>query len=151
MVFATFGAGCFWGVESAFSKLNVKTTVGYMGGSKTTAKYLIVCSKITKHVEVVQIEYDQKKISYKKLLKFFWDCHDPTQHNKQGPNIGFQYKSIIFYHNEKQKKEALESKKQKQKMSNSKIETVIEPAKKFYKAEEYHQKYNEKNGRTCHY
>src|SRR4030042_7076730 len=100
---ATFGAGCFWGVESAFQKIKgvIKTTVGYMGGTFENPTYEDVCTDKTGHVEVVQIEYNPLKITYEKLLDVFWDVHDPTQKNRQGQDIGTQYNSVIFYHNEK--------------------------------------------------
>jgi len=152
---ATFGAGCFWGVESEFQKLRdiTKTTVGYMGGNFENPTYEDVCTDKTGHVEVVQIEYDPLKINYEKLLDVFWNVHDPTQKNRQGPDVGTQYKSVIFYHNEKQKKLAEESKKklEKSKKYNKPIATEIIQAKTFYPAEEYHQSYFKKHGMTgCH-
>ncbi len=142
---ATFGAGCFWGVEEAFRKINgvEKTTVGYMGGTLQNPTYEDVCTDTTGHVEVVQIEYNSKKISYEDLLNIFWNIHDPTQLNRQGPDVGTQYKSVIFYHNKHQKRLAEDSKKKL--MSIKPIVTEILKAKKFYKAEEYHQQYLQKN------
>jgi peptide-methionine (S)-S-oxide reductase len=146
---ATFGAGCFWGVESAFQKVDgvTKTTVGYMGGTLENPSYEDVCSGDTGHTEVVQIEFDPNMIDYKKLLDIFWNIHDPTQLNRQGPDIGTQYKSIIFYHNDEQKRIAEESKNGQNKSGKYKkpIVTEIRRAEKFYVAEEYHQKYSDKN------
>jgi len=148
MEIATFGAGCFWGVQSEFDKIRgvKKTTVGYMGGNIKNPTYKDVCSGKTGYIEVVQIEFDSNNITYKELLKTFWNIHDPTQINRQGFDIGSQYKSIIFYHTEEQKKEALSSKKEIEKLKNlkNKIYTEIKPSEKFYIAEEYHQKYLEK-------
>lgn len=145
---ATFGAGCFWHVEEAFRKLDgvLSTTVGYMGGTFENPTYEDVCTDETGHAEVVQIEYDPKKISYNQLLDVFWSTHDPTQLNRQGPDEGTQYRSAIFYHNEEQKKLAEESKKKLKKKKPA--VTEITKAKKFYKAEEYHQKYLQKKGMT---
>ncbi len=147
---ATFGAGCFWGVEVKFQNIKgVKnTTVGYMGGNLKNPTYEQVCTDKTGHAEVIQIEYDSKQISYERLLEIFWDIHDPTQKNRQGPDIGKQYRSAIFYHNELQKNLAEESKKQIQKKYIKAIATEITPVKEFYPAEEYHQKYLQKQGRA---
>ena len=148
MEIATFGAGCFWHVEAAFQKVKgvASTAVGYMGGNLKNPTYEDVCTDRTGHAEVIQIEYDPKKVSYEKLLEIFWENHDPTQLNRQGPDYGTQYRSVIFYHNEQQKKLAEQSKKsQKQKYAKP-IVTEIAKAKEFYRAEEYHQKYLEKNG-----
>ena len=149
MEIATFGAGCFWGVEANFSKINgvELTVVGYMGGKTKDPSYEEVCTNKTGHAEVVQLTYDPKKISYEKLLDIFWNIHDPTTKNKQGLDIGSQYRSIIFYHNIKQKKLALNYKKELDKSGrySSNIVTEIRSASKFYKAEEYHQKYFKKN------
>ena len=144
---ATFGAGCFWGVEVEFKKVKgvVDTIVGYMGGKTKNPTYEQVCTDKTGHVEVVQVTFDPKKISYEKLLNVFWKCHDPTQVNRQGPDIGTQYRSVIFYHSEKQKKAAEKSKVALEKKLQQDIATAIEPAKTFYKAEEYHQRYLEKH------
>jgi peptide-methionine (S)-S-oxide reductase len=149
---ATFGAGCFWGVEEEFSKVKgvLKTTVGYMGGTLKNPTYEDVCTDKTGHIEVCQVEYDQDIVPYEKLLGVFWKIHDPTQLNKQGPDIGTQYKSVIFYHSEKQKKEAIASKEKEQANHNKKIATEVIPAETFYIAEEYHQKYLQKKGlKTC--
>ena len=146
---ATFGAGCFWGVEAAFKKLRgvVSTTVGYMGGNLKNPTYEKVCTDKTGHAEVVQIDFNPDIIDYNDLLEFFWNIHDPTQLNRQGPDIGAQYRSVIFYHNEKQKKIAENSKKNLEKSDKYKhpIVTEITSAKQFYKAEEYHQDYLAKN------
>ena len=146
---ATFGAGCFWGVQKEFNKIKgiVNTTVGYMGGNLKNPTYKDVCTNKTGHIEVVQIEFDPKIVNYEKLLELFWKIHDPTQFNRQGPDIGTQYKSIIFYHNEKQKIIAEQSKEKLQKSNKFKkpIATEIKPLDIFYKAEEYHQNYLEKN------
>ena len=145
---ATFGAGCFWGVEANFSKIRgvIATKVGYMGGKTNNPTYEDVCTDKTGHVEVVEIKYDPNIIGYKDLLDFFWKIHDPTQKNRQGPDIGTQYRSVIFYHNDKQKEIALKSKENlsKTKIYTSKIVTDILPAKILYPAEEYHQNYFEK-------
>jgi peptide-methionine (S)-S-oxide reductase len=147
---ATFAAGCFWGVEANFQKINgiKKTTVGYMGGATKNPKYEQVCTGKTGHAEVIQIGYDPEEIKYEKLLEIFWDIHDPTQLNRQGLDIGKQYRSIIFYHNETKKKLAVESKQKQQQKTDKKIVTEITPIKEFYPAEEYHQKYLEKRGKT---
>lgn len=153
MTLATFGGGCFWGVEEAFRipKGVKKTTVGYMGGNKNNPTYEQVCTSKTNHAEVVQIDYDPNIISYEKLLKIFWEVHDPTTLNRQGPDIGTQYRSVIFYHTEEQKKEALYSTEKEQKKHQSKIVTQILPAETFYQAEEYHQQYLAKRGaKSCH-
>lgn len=153
---ATFGAGCFWGVESAFSKVKgvLNTTVGFMGGNLKNPSYKDVCTDKTGHAEVVQIEYDPKVISYEELLDIFWDIHDPTTINRQGPDIGSQYRSVVFYHNAEQEKiaRALKEKLEKSGKFKGLIATEIVPAKEFYKAEEYHQRYYEKQGiePICH-
>ena len=147
---AVFGAGCFWHVQLEFSKIPgvIKTFAGYMGGLPKFQNpiYEEVCTGKTGHVEVVQIIFDPKLISFKSLLEVFWKNHDPTQLNRQGPDIGTQYRSVIFYHSDKQKKEAQESLKEFQKTLSKKITTKILQAKQFYKAEEYHQNYLEKKG-----
>ncbi|RJQ14362.1 peptide-methionine (S)-S-oxide reductase [Candidatus Parcubacteria bacterium] len=151
---ATFGAGCFWGVEDAFHQLKgvVDTKVGYMGGTLENPSYEEVCTNTTGHAEVVQVEYDPKSISYDQLLETFWKIHDPTQFNRQGADVGTQYRSVIFYHTQEQKNlaEASKSKLEESKTYRKQIATAIEPAKTFYKAEEYHQRYFEKQGiSTC--
>lgn len=151
---ATFGAGCFWHVQLAFEKIKgiVKTEVGYMGGKMENPTYEDVCTDETGHAEACQIEFDPKQVPYEKLLDAFFGMHDPTQMNRQGPDEGIQYRSVIFYHDEKQKEAALKSKSSlaKSKKYSKPIATAIEPAKTFYKAEEYHQQYLKKRGRfTC--
>lgn len=150
---ATFAAGCFWGVEAAFRKVKgvVNTAVGYSGGHLKNPTYKEVCSDQTGHAEVVQVEYNPEIVSYEKLLDVFWQIHDPTTLNRQGPDIGTQYKSAIFYHNEGQKNAAIKSKEKLEKSSKYKapiatIATEITPALLFYRAEGYHQKYLEKRG-----
>ena len=147
---AVFGAGCFWHVEEDFRKLKgvIKTTVGYMGGKLKDPSYEEVCSDETGHVEVCKVEFDNKIISYEKLVEKFWKMHNPTQLNRQGLDIGSQYKSVIFYYNEKQKKLAMESKKKEQENYDKKIVTKILKVKNFYEAEAYHQKYLKKKGRN---
>ncbi len=143
MEIATFGAGCFWHVEHAFSHIDgVKSTsVGYTGGKTKNPTYEQVCTDKTGHVEVVQNEFDSKILSYKNLLKFFWKIHDPTTLNRQGLDVGTQYRSVILYHNQKQKTEALQSQEESRKKFRNKIVTEIKKASTFYRAEEYHQKY----------
>ncbi len=160
---ATFGAGCFWHVEEEFSKLEgvISTSVGFMGGDFENPSYKDVCTGKTGHAEVVHLEYDPNIISYEKLLEVFWNLHDPTTLNRQGPDIGTQYRSVIFYHNQEQEKIAMESKIKLDKSGKfsakcgsafsgkNKIVTEIKSAEIFYKAEEYHQKYFEKQGISC--
>ena len=148
---ALIGAGCFWGVEETFSKLTgvQKTEVGYSGGNTSNPTYESVCIGNTNHAEVVLIEYDEKKLSYKDLIKHFWKCHDPTMLNRQGPDIGTQYRSVIYYFNDNQKKIANESKIEYGKKFNLNIVTEISEVKEYYKAEEYHQKYIKKTGLYC--
>ena len=148
---ASFAAGCFWGVEAAFRELKgVKSTmVGYMGGHTENPTYGDVCSGTTGHAETVQVIFDPSKISYEKLLETFWNKHDPTTKNRQGPDVGTQYRSIIFYHTEKQKNLSVASKKKLEVSGKYKdpIITEIIPAPAFYPAEDYHQQYLEKRGR----
>ena len=151
---ATFGAGCFWHIELAFSRVKgvSKTTVGFMGGRMKNPTYEDVCTDKTGHVEVCQIKFDPKKISYEGLLDIFWTIYDPTQVNRQGPDVGTQYRSVIFYHSAAQKKLAETSKKflEKTKYNDGRIATEIREATEFYRAEERHQKYLEKRGmKTC--
>jgi len=140
---ATFAAGCFWQVEEKFRKVKGVTSaiVGYTGGNFDNPTYRNVCSGTTGHAESVEITFDPSKVSYKELLKVFWEIHNPTTINRQGLDFGTQYRSAIFFHNKKQEKEAIESKKENQKNFNKKIVTEIKPLTKFYKAEEYHQQY----------
>lgn len=147
---ATFAAGCFWGVQSAFDELEgvIETKVGYTGGNKENPAYEEVCNEETGHAEAIQIIFNPEKISYEELLDKFWEIHDPTQLNRQGLDIGTNYRSAIFFHSEKQKELALKSKKEiaeKRNIKEEKIMTEIVPAKTFYMAEEYHQKYMEKH------
>lgn len=144
---ATFAAGCFWHVQEAFEKVEgiVKTTAGYSGGRMKNPTYEDVCSGETGHAEAVQVEFNPKKVSYRKLLEVFWQIHDPTQLNRQGHDVGEQYRSVIFCHNAKQKKMAEESRKAEQKKYSNLITTQILPAPEFYPAEEYHQHYYRKH------
>ncbi len=150
---ATFGAGCFWHVEEVFSKINgVKTEVGYMGGNEKKCpnpSYEDVCSGGFGYAEVVHLEFNPKEVSYKDLVETFFKSHDPTQFHRQGPDIGSQYRSVIFYYNEKQKKVAEESLKKFQSMTKKKIVTEITKAGKFFRAEEYHQEYFKKHPIAC--
>ena len=145
---ATFGAGCFWGVEAAFRQVKgvVSTAVGYSGGHFPNPTYKDVCSGRTGHAEVVQVEYDPAQVSYDDLLKVFWDNHDPTTLNRQGPDIGAQYRSAIFFHTPEQESAAKGSKEKMQAGYKNKIVTEITPASEFYRAEDYHQQYLEKRG-----
>jgi peptide-methionine (S)-S-oxide reductase len=147
---ATFGAGCFWGVEAAFRKVPgvVDTAVGYMGGTLQNPTYSDVCTNMTGHAEVVALIFDPSQISYDKLLDVFWSIHDPTTPNRQGVDIGTQYRSVIFYHSKDQKESAEESKERISKSGRFKhpIVTEIIPAQTFWRAEEYHQRYHEKHG-----
>lgn len=149
MAKATFAAGCFWHVQEDFDKVDgvVRTTVGYSGGKTKNPKYEQVCDGDTGHAESVLVEYDPAKISYEKLLEAFWALHDPTQLNRQGPDVGEQYRSVIFYHDQIQKRAAEKSLKEEQKKLKSRIVTQIVPAPEFYPAEEYHQKYYAKQSR----
>ncbi|MBP2029577.1 peptide-methionine (S)-S-oxide reductase [Methanohalophilus levihalophilus] len=147
---ATFAAGCFWGVESAFRKVEgvVSTTVGYTGGSTQNPSYQDVSTGKTGHAESIRIVFDPEKVSYKQLLDVFWSIHDPTTSNRQGPDIGSQYRSVIFYHDALQEKEAIESRDTllQSGKHGSKIVTEIVSASDFFPAEEYHQQYFEKAG-----
>ncbi|MBI4836736.1 MAG: peptide-methionine (S)-S-oxide reductase MsrA [Candidatus Abawacabacteria bacterium] len=149
--FATFGAGCFWGVEETFRKVPgvVETTVGYEGGVTESPTYDDVCAKNTGHAEVVQVIYDPQQISYEALLDVFWQNHNPTTYNRQGPDVGSQYRSVIFYHTPEQKLAAEISKDVLDKSGkfNRAVVTQIVPAQPFYRAEEYHQRYLSKLGR----
>lgn len=148
---AAFGSGCFWHSQRAFDSLKgvIKTEVGYMGGDEEnypSPSYKQVCSGKTGYIEVVNIEFNPGIVSYKELLKKFWSIHDPTQVGRQGPDVGEEYKSVIFYYNEKQKELAEKSKQAEQKNHKKPIVTEILQAKTFFKAEEYHQKYLDKKG-----
>ena len=153
---ATFAAGCFWGVEAAFRQVEgvVDTVVGYTGGRKERPTYEEVSSGNSGHAEAVQITFDPARVSYEKLLSVFWSIHDPTQVNRQGPDIGTNYRSAIFYHTAAQKAAAEASKEQLAKTGKygkRPIATEIVPASTFWRAEEYHQRYFEKHGfRGCH-
>jgi peptide-methionine (S)-S-oxide reductase len=150
MATATFGAGCFWGVEAAFRQVPgvLSTAVGYAGGSLAKPTYEQVCSGRTGHAEVVQVEYDPDKVSYEQLLDVFWSNHDPTQLNRQGPDIGTQYRSVIFTHDAEQAQIARASKAELDTSGRFRrpIVTEIESYRDFYRAEEYHQQYLEKRG-----
>jgi peptide-methionine (S)-S-oxide reductase len=137
------GAGCFWGIEEYFRKITgvVDTKVGYSGGHTINPSYEEVCTGTTEHVEVLQIKYNEEIASFEDIIEHFWLCHDPTQLNKQGPDVGRQYRSAIFYFTEQQKLVANESKKQKQLLFTNTIVTEILSAKEFYLAEEFHQLY----------
>ncbi len=145
---ATFGAGCFWHVQASFDAVPgvCKTTVGYMGGAMKKPSYEQVCSGATEHVEVCQVEFSG---SYDILLKTFWSIHNPTQGNRQGPDKGTQYRSVIFVHSEEQRQKAEHSLREEQKKYRKNITTSIEPASTFYPAEEYHQNYFKKHGKVC--
>ena len=147
---ATFGAGCFWHVEEAFRQVKgvVATRVGYMGGTKENPVYEEVCSHTTGHAEVTEVTYDPGQVSYAELLRVFWDCHDPTQLNRQGPDIGSNYRSVIFFHAPEQEAQARESLEQEERSGRHRrpIVTEIRPASTFWQAEEYHQQYLAKRG-----
>ena len=154
MAKATFAAGCFWGVEAAFRNIPgvVATTVGYSGGSFPNPTYHDVCTGRTGHAEAVEVEFDPARVSYQELLRAFWENHDPTTLNRQGPDHGTQYRSAIFFHSPEQQAAALASKQQLERAGTFKrpIVTEITPASAFYRAEEYHQQYLEKRGQaTC--
>ncbi len=153
---ATFGAGCFWGVEAAFQRVSgvVDTTVGYSGGETPNPTYKDVCTDETGHAEVVQVAFDPRKVSYEQLLDVFWQAHDPTQVNRQGPDFGTQYRSAIFFHSPEQEAAAKQSRAALEASGKLKrpIATEITPASTFYRAEEYHQKYLQKRGvASCHF
>ena len=155
MVKATFGAGCFWGVEAAYRQIPgvLTTTVGYLGGTLDKPTYKDVCSGRTGHAEVVEVAYDPARITYDDLLTVFWENHDPTTLNRQGPDVGAQYRSAIFYHDDAQKTAAIASRDERDRSGRHPrpIVTEITPATSFYEAEDYHQQYLEKRGlSSCH-
>ncbi|HNT07077.1 peptide-methionine (S)-S-oxide reductase MsrA [Methanoculleus sp.] len=147
---ATFGAGCFWGIEEMFREVHgvVDTAVGFMGGSTENPTYPDVCTGKTGHTEVVQVTYDPGEVSYRDLLNVFWNAHDPTTLNRQGPDIGTQYRSVIFYHTTEQEAEARASRAAVEQSGRFRrhVVTAIEPAGTFWRAEEYHQQYFAKHG-----
>jgi peptide-methionine (S)-S-oxide reductase len=152
---ATFAAGCFWGVEETFRHVPgvVATRVGYIGGTTDKPNYKEVCTDATGHAEAVEITYDPKKVSYAELLDAFWTCHNPTTLNRQGPDVGTQYRSAIFTHDAEQQKLAKESLKEvsdSDAFKGKKVVTQIVPAGTFWSAEDYHQQYLAKNGGVCH-
>jgi len=155
MAKATFAAGCFWGVEAAFRRIpGVNgTRVGYIGGKTANPTYKEVCTDTTGHAEAVEVDYDPGKTRFSDLLQVFWENHNPTQVNRQGPDVGAQYRTAIFFHSPEQEAEARASKEEleKSKRFSAKIATQIVPAETFYEAEDYHQQYLEKRGlATCH-
>lgn len=155
MAKATFAAGCFWGVEDAFRQAKgvTSTTVGYIGGTTKNPTYKEVCTDRTGHAEAVEVEFDPNQVSYRELLALFFQSHDPTTLNRQGPDFGTQYRSAIFFHDAEQEKQAREAKAALEKAGIFKrpIVTEIVPAPEFYRAEDYHQQYFEKQGiRSCH-
>jgi peptide-methionine (S)-S-oxide reductase len=155
MAKATFAAGCFWGVEASFRQIPgvTATRVGYTGGNTADPTYKDVCTDRTGHAEAVEVEYDPAKVSYDQLLNVFWENHDPTQLNRQGPDFGSQYRSAIFYHSPEQQQLAQASKQAREKSGqySRPVVTQIVPEAKFYEAEDYHQQYLEKRGMaTCH-
>jgi len=149
---ATFGAGCFWGVEAAFRNVPgvIATEVGYAGGTTRNPRYEDVCTGRTGHAEVVRLHYDPDKVTYKDLLAIFWSIHDPTEKDRQGPDIGTNYRSVIFYHNPEQKQIATQSKEELDRSGRFRkpVITAIVPATVFWRAEEYHQQYHEKQEGT---
>ena len=151
---ATFGAGCFWGVEYVFERVPgvLVTEVGYAGGHTENPTYRDVCSARTGHAEVLKVEFDPALVSYDQLLEVFWAMHDPTQVNRQGPDVGDQYRSLIFTYSDEQQRAAEASRQKAQERFSRPIATQIEPAGPFYAAEEYHQRYYDKNGHEpyCH-
>ncbi len=150
MAKATFGAGCFWGVEASFRQIEgvADTRVGYAGGTTVGPIYEDVCSGRTGHAEVVEVTFDPGQLSYEKLVESFWKMHDPTTRDRQGPDVGSQYRSAIFYHDDEQKRTAEASKaaQDKSQLYRGPIVTLVEPAGPFYEAEDYHQRYLEKRG-----
>ena len=152
---AVFAAGCFWGVEESFNRIPgvIKTRVGYTGGKLDEPDYHQVCSGNTGHAEAVEVEFDPDKVAFRKLVDTFWDLHDPTTLNRQGPDVGTQYRSAVYFHDEAQRKEAEASKAERSASGKHKrpIVTEITPASSFWRAEEYHQRYLAKRGLPgCH-
>jgi peptide-methionine (S)-S-oxide reductase len=149
---ATFAAGCFWGVESAFRQVPgvLEVVSGYTGGHTEDPTYRQVCSHRTGHAEAVEVTFDPARITYDELLNLFWQIHDPTQLNRQGPDVGDQYRSAIFTHDSEQEQAAIASRDREQAKQRRPIVTQILPAARFWPAEEYHQRYFEKNGGACH-
>ena len=147
---ATFAAGCFWGVEAAFRRLPgvARTRVGYTGGTVANPDYKLVCSGTTGHAEAVEVTYDPARVSYDDLLEAFWDEHDPTQKNRQGWDVGSQYRSAIFFHSPEQEAAARASLEERQRSYERPIVTELVPAPEFYEAEDYHQQYLEKRGQA---
>ncbi len=153
MATAIFGAGCFWGVEVAFRKVKgvTSTSVGYTGGATENPTYEQVCTGKTNHAEVVWVEFDPSSVSYEELLNVFWGCHDPTTLNRQGPDRGTQYRSVIYFADSAQEAAAIKSKEQNSGRFSNPIVTEITAASKYYIAEDYHQQYLEKRGlENCH-
>lgn len=149
---ATFGAGCFWGVEAAYRQIQgVKSTrVGYAGGDTENPTYKDVCSGTTNHAEVVEVTFDPARVSYEELLDVFWANHDPTQVNRQGPDVGTQYRTVVFFHSPEQEKSALASRDSLKDSLDRPIATQVVPAETLWEAEDYHQQYLEKRGlSTC--
>jgi peptide-methionine (S)-S-oxide reductase len=149
---ATFAAGCFWGVEAVFREIPgvIDAVSGYTGGAMENPTYRDVCSDSTGHAEAVEVTYDPERVSYERLLDVFWKIHDPTQRNPQGPDVGSQYRSAIFYHDDAQRDAAIASRDAEQRKYSKPIATEIAAATPFFAAEEYHQRYFEKHGRACH-
>lgn len=149
---AVFAAGCFWGVEAAFRQVPgvIDAVSGYTGGTLADPTYRQVCSDTTGHAEAVQVTYDPHAVGYEKLLEIFWKIHDPTTPNRQGPDVGSQYRSAIFVQNEEQRRLAEASREREQKHQRRPIVTEIADASPFYRAEDYHQRYFERHGAACH-
>ena len=149
---ATFAAGCFWGVEAAFRQVPgvIEAFSGYTGGHTQNPSYREVCSDTTGHAEAVEVTYDAEKVSYDDLLAVFWQLHDPTTPNRQGPDVGSQYRSAIFVHDANQRERAQASLRAEQQTHSKPIVTQIVDAAPFYRAEDYHQRYFEKHGVACH-
>ena len=150
---ATFAAGCFWGVEDAFRRVPgvIDVVSGYTGGHVENPSYRQVCGHTTGHAEAVEVTFDPTRVDYDALLSVFWQLHDPTQLNRQGPDVGDQYRSAIFAHGDEQQREAIASREREQRNHSRPIVTQIGPARRFWPAEEYHQRYFEKNGGgACH-